>query len=75
METERICQCCGMPLDDEALFSREPDGTRRSCGLLRHLLRAGKRGGQSTVRLARFFGTQRARLYGEGDEISAVLEL
>lgn len=28
METKRICQCCGMPLDDEALFSREPDGTR-----------------------------------------------
>ena len=23
-----ICQCCGMPLTDEDLISREPDGTR-----------------------------------------------
>ena len=21
-----ICQCCGMPLDDDAVISREPDG-------------------------------------------------
>ena len=26
METMKICQCCGMPLD-ETTFSREPDGT------------------------------------------------
>lgn len=22
-----ICQCCGMPLDDDGLISREPDGS------------------------------------------------
>lgn len=22
-----ICQCCGMPLEDDAILSREPDGT------------------------------------------------
>ena len=22
-----VCQCCGMPLDDDGLLSREPDGT------------------------------------------------
>ena len=27
MEAKRICQCCGMPLDDEELISRETDGT------------------------------------------------
>jgi len=26
MEMQKICQCCGMPLD-ETTFSREPDGT------------------------------------------------
>lgn len=26
MAEQKICQCCGMPLE-EALFSREPDGT------------------------------------------------
>ena len=28
MDAKRICQCCGMPLDDEELVSREADGTR-----------------------------------------------
>ena len=28
MEAKRICQCCGMPLDDETCISREADGTR-----------------------------------------------
>ena len=26
-ERERICQCCGMPLTETSLFSREPDGS------------------------------------------------
>ena len=27
MENTKICQCCGMPLNDENIISREPDGT------------------------------------------------
>ena len=27
MENTRFCQCCGMPLNDESIISREPDGT------------------------------------------------
>ena len=24
---QRFCQCCGMPLGDSSLYSKEPDGT------------------------------------------------